>query len=115
MLRLHASTAGGMGLIPTWGTKILHQYMPCCLAGGKKKREMARARHNKNQGHRLEEGQKRKAVVKDGRRALGGENRQQLKFRVQSNHEETSGCEIHANILRTMGQAYRTKHSAAGV
>ena len=59
MLRLHASTAGGMGLIPAWGTKILHQYMPCCLARGKKKeREKARAGHNKTQGHRLEEGQK---------------------------------------------------------
>ena len=23
-LRLHTSTAGGMGLIPDWGTKILH-------------------------------------------------------------------------------------------
>ena len=37
----------------------------------KKKREMDRAGHNKIQGHRLEEGQKQKAVVEDGRRALG--------------------------------------------
>lgn len=32
---------------------------------------MDRAGHNKIQGHRLEEGQKQKAVVEDGRRALG--------------------------------------------
>ena len=46
--------------------------MPRCLAKKKKKkRQMDRAGHNKIQGHRLEEGQKQKAVVEDGRRALG--------------------------------------------
>ena len=33
-LRLHASTAGGMGSIPGWGTKMLH-----ALQCGKKKKK----------------------------------------------------------------------------
>ena len=31
-LRLHASNAGGMGLIPVWGTKIPHAGIPTCDA-----------------------------------------------------------------------------------
>ena len=31
-LRLHASNAGGIGLIPVWGTKIPHAGMPTCDA-----------------------------------------------------------------------------------
>ena len=40
--------------------------MPRCLAGKKKKkeREMDRAGRNKIQGHRLEEGQKQKVVLR---------------------------------------------------
>ena len=109
-----ASTAGGMGLIHGWGTKILH---PICHIAWlkKKKREMDRAGHNKTQGHRLEEGQKQKVVS----RMAGGhqeeQKRQQLKFRVQSIYEETGRCGIQMNILRIMDQTNRTKHSTAGV
>ena len=31
-LRLHASNAGGMSLIPVWGTKIPHAGIPTCDA-----------------------------------------------------------------------------------
>ena len=63
---LPASTAGGMGLIHAWGTKILH---PICHVAWlekkkKKEREMDRAGRNKIQGHRLEEGQKQKVVLR---------------------------------------------------
>ena len=31
-LRLHVSNAGGVGLIPVWGTKVPHAGMPTCDA-----------------------------------------------------------------------------------
>ena len=35
-LRLRASTAGGTGSSPGWGTKILHVDLMCCVAQPKK-------------------------------------------------------------------------------